>query len=103
MTRKKDEEALKLSEEQFRRAIEDAPIPIIMQAEDGQVLQLSRTWTELTGYTINDVPDFDTWITKAAYGEGANAVRDHMHTQGNAMGCRSGLLSAQIARHIQGL
>jgi PAS domain S-box-containing protein len=79
VTRKKAEDALKLSEEQFRRAIEDAPIPIIMQAEDGQVLQLSRTWTELTGYTINDVPDFDTWITKAAYGEGANAVRDHMH------------------------
>jgi PAS domain S-box-containing protein len=79
VTRKKDEEALKLSEEQFRRAIEDAPIPIIMQAEDGQVLQLSRTWTELTGYTINHIPDLDSWLTKAAYGEGASAVRDHMH------------------------
>jgi PAS domain S-box-containing protein len=69
---------LKLSEEQFRKAIEDAPIPTIMHVEDGQVLLLSRTWTELTGYHINDVPDFDTWLTKTVYGEGANAVRDHM-------------------------
>ncbi len=77
--RKKAEDALNESEELFRRAIEDAPIPVIMHAEDGQVLQLSRTWTELTGYTINHIPDFDTWLTKAAYGEGANAVRDHVH------------------------
>ena len=47
--RRQAEEALRASEEQFRRAIEDAPIPVIMQAEDGQVLQVSRTWTELTG------------------------------------------------------
>lgn len=79
LSRKKTQRALKLSEEQFRRAIEDAPIPTIMQAEDGQVLLLSRTWTELTGYHINDVPDFDTWLTKTVYGEGANAVRDYMH------------------------
>ncbi len=79
MTPKKAGEALRRSEEQLRRAIEDAPIPIIMQAEDGEVLQLSRTWTDLTGYTINDVPDFDTWLTKSAYGQGADDVRDHMH------------------------
>jgi PAS domain S-box-containing protein len=33
--RKKAEEALRKSEEQLRRAIEDAPIPVIMHAEDG--------------------------------------------------------------------
>jgi len=65
-------------EEQFRRAIEAAPIPIIMQAEDGEVLQISRTWTELTGYTLADVPTFDAWLTRA-YGEGADSVRNHMH------------------------
>ena len=41
------QDVLRQTEEQFRRAIEDAPIPIIMHAEDGQVLQVSRTWTEL--------------------------------------------------------
>ena len=72
------ETATRQSEEQFRRAIEDAPIPVIMHAEDGTVLQISRTWTELTGYTLADVPTFDAWLTRA-YGEGADEVRNHMH------------------------
>lgn len=65
---------LSRSEEQFRRAVEDAPIPIIMHAEDGEVLQVSKTWSALTGYTIQDAPTFDSWLTRA-YGFGANEVR----------------------------
>jgi two-component system CheB/CheR fusion protein len=76
--RKRAEKRLRESEEQFRRAIEDAPIPVIMHAEDGEVLQISRTWTDLTGYTLEEVPTFDAWLTRA-YGEGADAVRNHMH------------------------
>jgi two-component system CheB/CheR fusion protein len=75
--RKQAVEAVHESEEQFRRAIEDAPIPIIMHAEDGQVLQISRTWTELTGYTPEEMPTFEAWLN-AAYGQGANVVRSHM-------------------------
>ncbi|MBV9009112.1 MAG: PAS domain S-box protein, partial [Verrucomicrobia bacterium] len=75
--RREAEEALRESEEQFRRAIEDAPIPIIMHAEDGQVLQISRTWTELTGYSAEEMQSFDAWLNNA-YGEGANALRAHM-------------------------
>lgn len=74
---KKAEEALRASEEQFRRAVEEAPIPIIMYAENGQVLQISRTWTELTGYALADMQTFDAWLTRA-YGPGADAVRVHM-------------------------
>jgi len=76
--RKQAELALRASEEQFRRAIQDAPNPVIMQAEDGQVLQISHTWTELTGYTLADVPTAEAWLTQA-YGAGADAVRAHMH------------------------
>ena len=76
--RDRAEHAIRESEEQFRRAIEEAPIPVIMHAEDGEVLQISRTWSELTGYTIADVPTFDAWLTHA-YGEGADKVRNHMH------------------------
>ncbi|WP_207435770.1 PAS domain S-box protein [Sabulibacter ruber] len=71
------ERALADSEEQFRRAIEDAPIPVIMHAEDGEVLQISHSWTELTGYRQEEVPTFDHWLTQA-YGEGADKVRSHM-------------------------
>src|SRR4051812_32134089 len=70
-------EALRASEKQFRRAIEDAPIPMIMHAEDGQVLQISRTWIELTGYTLDEVPTLDAWLNHA-YGSGADTVRNHV-------------------------
>lgn len=75
--RKHAEQVLRASEEQFRRTVEDAPIPVIMHAEDGEVLQISRTWSELTGYTLDDVPTFDAWFTRA-YGEGADDVRAHV-------------------------
>lgn len=72
------QDVLRQSEEQFRRAMEDAPIPIIMHAEDGQVLQVSRRWTELTGYGPDEIQTFDVWLN-TAYGPGASAVRDHLH------------------------
>ena len=73
-----DRAALLLSEEQFRRAVEEAPIPVIMHAEDGEVLQISRTWTDLTGYTIEDKDVIQSWLTMA-YGFGGEEVRDAMH------------------------
>lgn len=74
---KKAQDALVLSEEQFRRAIQEAPIPTIMQAEDGQVLQISRSWTELTGYQLSDTPTFDNWVTSLVCEE-ADVVRKHV-------------------------
>lgn len=71
--RKRVEEALKRSEEQFRRAIVKAPIPIVMHTEDGEILQLSENWTKLSGYTREDIPTFDIWLEKA-YGEKAPEV-----------------------------
>ena len=71
-------ESLKLIEEQFRRAVEEAPIPMILQTEDGQALQISKSWTALTGYKLSDVSVFDNWITKAVCGN-ADVVRGHMH------------------------
>jgi PAS domain S-box-containing protein len=71
------EEALRSNEEQFRRAIQDAPIPVIMHTEDGQVLQISNTWTELSGYRREDMPTFDAWLNHACR-DGADAVRKHV-------------------------
>ena len=67
------EAALRRSEEQFRRAIVEAPIPILMHAEDGEVLALSRAWTRFSGYTIEDVPTFRDWLDKA-YGPAAEEM-----------------------------
>lgn len=73
------EESLRKSEEQFRRAIEQAPIPVIMHTEDGQVLQISRTWSELTGYGLQDVPTLEAWLSRGCP-EGAEAMRSHVRS-----------------------
>jgi PAS domain S-box-containing protein len=62
------EEALRQSEEQFRQAVLYAPFPILIHAEGGEILQVSRTWTELTGYTQEELRTISDW-TRRAYGE----------------------------------
>ncbi|MGN6513345.1 MAG: PAS domain S-box protein [Lysobacteraceae bacterium] len=59
------EAALRARGEQFRRAIQDAPIPVVLHAEDGQVLQLSRVWTELTGYGLGDTAALRRLLARA--------------------------------------
>ncbi len=66
--RKRTEEALRQSEDRFRTAIEFAPFPIIIHAEDGEVLALSQTWLDITGYTPAEIPTVDAW-TERAYGQ----------------------------------
>ncbi|MGI8409491.1 MAG: PAS domain S-box protein [Pyrinomonadaceae bacterium] len=71
--------ALDISEEQFRLTILNAPIPVIMHAEDGRVLQISRSWTELTGYTLEDESVIQSWLLTEAYGYGGECIRDSAH------------------------
>lgn len=40
---------LQASEKRFRSALIDAPLPIMLCAEDGEILQLSKVWRELLG------------------------------------------------------
>lgn len=63
------------SESQLNSALDNAPIPIMLRADDGEVLKVSRKWTEITGYTINDIPTVKEWTTMA-YGS------DNLRIQG---------------------
>ncbi|MBW9173095.1 PAS domain-containing sensor histidine kinase [Clostridium estertheticum] len=54
--RTKTEEAVKERERQFRYTIEEAPLPIMLYNEDGEIKKINRTWTDITGYTIKDTP-----------------------------------------------
>lgn len=63
--RTKTEEALKESESQFRHAIEESPVPMMLYTGDGEVIKISRTWSDVTGYTIKDTPTTAKFIEKA--------------------------------------
>ena len=41
------------------------------------MLQISRSWTKLTGYTKEDMKNFDTWLN-TAYGHGAKELSRHV-------------------------
>jgi len=65
--RKRAEEHLRASEERFRHAVLDSPFPILLHAEDGAVIQVSRSWCEITGYTREELATVGDW-TERAYG-----------------------------------
>jgi PAS domain S-box-containing protein len=68
------ERALRESRERFRRAIEEAPFPVLIHADDGEILALSRAWTELSGYTRADIPTIADWVGQA-YSDHQQTVR----------------------------
>ncbi len=71
--RSRMKEALKTSEQRLKQMILNAPIPIMVHAEDGNVQLISSKWEELTGYLHEDIPTIAAW-TDRAYGElGAEA------------------------------
>ncbi|MBD2188461.1 PAS domain S-box protein [Pseudanabaena mucicola] len=53
------------SENQMRRAINYAPFPLVIHVEGGQILQINRAWTEITGYTHEEIPTVRDWVYKA--------------------------------------
>jgi len=60
-----DRHSLELTKERFRRAILDAPLPIMLHAENGEVLQINSAWTELSGYEHSEIPTIEDWTEKA--------------------------------------
>jgi PAS domain S-box-containing protein len=71
--RKETERALQASEQRLRRAIDEAPLPVVVHAEDGEILQLSRAFVELSGYTREELRSVDDW-TRRAYGSRKESV-----------------------------
>ncbi|GGC55705.1 hypothetical protein GCM10011504_37570 [Siccirubricoccus deserti] len=56
------EAALVGSEARLRAAVEGSPFPIMLHAEDGEVLALSRSWTELSGFGPEEIPTLSAWL-----------------------------------------
>ncbi|WP_270563413.1 ATP-binding protein [Clostridium beijerinckii] len=59
--RTRTEEALKESERQLRHSIEEAPVPIMLYTEDGFVKKINRSWSDITGYKLEDIPTISEW------------------------------------------
>lgn len=66
--RERAREALEASEARFRQAIVSSPFPILLHAEDGEILQVSQSWCELSGYPLEELRTVRDW-TERAYRE----------------------------------
>ncbi len=66
---------LRQGEAQFRRALDEAPLPTVLMTRDGQILLVNRAWCEITGYSPEELPNISAW-TALAYGEGSGPVRE---------------------------
>jgi PAS domain S-box-containing protein len=64
--RNASERSLRESEQRLRSAVLSAPYPLMLHAEGGEILQLSRAWTTLTGYDANSLSTTGQWA-KLAY------------------------------------
>lgn len=62
------EEALRESEERLRRIVSDAPFPIGLYADDGEILFVNNAWRRITGYAPEELRTIGEWAAKA-YGD----------------------------------
>ncbi|MGC9293130.1 MAG: bifunctional diguanylate cyclase/phosphodiesterase [Acidobacteriaceae bacterium] len=63
--RKRNEDALRASEQKFLRLFIDAPIPLAFINKDGVIVNVNRSFTEMFGYTHDEVPTMGAWGKRA--------------------------------------
>ena len=60
--------ALAESEARLRRVVDGAPFPIIVHADDGEIVHISRSLADMTGYARQEVATIDQWLERAVEG-----------------------------------
>jgi len=70
----KAQREIRRSEKRFRGAVKLSPSPMMIHAEDGEVITVNDVWIEITGYDKEEISTITEW-TKKAYGEKENNVR----------------------------
>jgi PAS domain S-box-containing protein len=75
--RKHAEENLRKSEERFRSSLLHSPLPVLLFDDREQIVALSQSWLEETGYSREELRSIEDW-TARAYGERSGAVLKHI-------------------------
>ncbi len=45
--------------------IDEAPVPMMLHAENKQILRVSKAFTEATGFTVEEIPTIRAWVERA--------------------------------------
>ncbi len=63
--RRRVDDALRKSEEQFRRLTEQSPVPVAISNESGDVELVNESFVRTFGYTVEDILNIDAWFHRA--------------------------------------
>jgi len=69
------QEALRVSEERFRGAIDNAPFPAVVFSEEGRFIAVNKAWREISGYGKEKLRTVDDWLQVAYTPKSAELVR----------------------------
>ncbi len=75
--RKQAEEELRRSEEQFRSSLVASPLPIALYDDQEQIVAISDSWLEETGYSREELRRLEDWTTRA-YPERSDEVLKYL-------------------------
>jgi PAS domain S-box-containing protein len=75
--RKQAEEEVRKSEERFSSSVLHSPLPILLFDDREEILALSQSWLEQTGYSKEELRRIEDWTAKA-YGDRSNEVLDQI-------------------------
>lgn len=73
------EENLEVEKERLAKIVDFLPIPMAVYAEDGQIMYLSESWLEMTGYTTEELKTIENWLQLAYSGSEREAARSTIH------------------------
>jgi PAS domain S-box-containing protein len=68
------ENFLRESEMRLRAAVQSAPYPLMLHASDGEIMQLSEAWMDLTGYYSTPVTSTEEWAALAFPGSSETSI-----------------------------
>lgn len=74
---REETEISKQREEQYRKATINSPFPIMIYAEDGEVLMHSDSWLKNSGYNFDEINTIDKWTVKA-YGKNSEILCEYI-------------------------
>jgi PAS domain S-box-containing protein len=85
--RKQAEEEVRKSEERFRSSVLHSPLPTLLFDDREQILALSQSWLEQTGYSKEELRRIEDWTARACVersGEVLEQVRQIISTESEA-------------------
>ncbi|MFP4006966.1 MAG: PAS domain S-box protein [Spirulinaceae cyanobacterium] len=71
---RQNQRSLQEREARFHQALMNAPFPILIHAEDGEILLINKIVSTLTGYDLAEIPTIDDWTAKV-YGDRQDIAR----------------------------